>query len=334
MNSGDEGAPGTNPNDVTPLAIHSRPQRVKRVVKDFLVEQAALYHLTQLYAGGGRTSSSRSKRAREESIELDGKATNAVIVDVSAAPCDAGPQPLTIPSQGSLGVDSSTQATLLTPSSQTPPSCFPTRTTSDASIQVSSSSASLAHEERTFGSGSASATPVRRSRSSGSSVARPLQGPSPSRPTPSRSAPPPEGTIFDLTIMTLSRRQASVKILASRTLDELAQRVEALLGIPKRAMRFKKGGVDLVVPDGNHSKALWQYEIKTGDLLLIYLEATASATCTSAIGGVATNLVQSSPFRDRVSLLPEGTPQKAAPPSPYKQIPSWLRSDGATPSKR
>lgn len=198
-----------------------------------------------------------------------------------------------------------------------------------------------------------SPTPLRRTPSK-QHIHKPSSG---NTPHHHHVAPPPDGTILELTIMTLSQRQANVKILATRTLDELGQRVESLLGIPRSAMRFRKNGVDIpprsATSDPSYIAALilerplWRYGICSGDVLLIYLDANAGAGSSTSLGvssmtstprgssspfsalAAAAAPPQPSPFRDGVSLLPPGTPQKRAPPSPYKEIPSWLRDGSA-----
>lgn len=126
-------------------------------------------------------------------------------------------------------------------------------------------------------------------------------------PSPSQSQEP---AMLDVTLATLSHRQVSVRILSTRTVHELAQRVETLLGLPADQVRIRKGSVDL----GPAHHTLVSCGVQSGDVLVIRVDPSSAASVTA------------SPFRNRVSLLPPGmSAPRNTPPSPYKEIPSWMK---------
>lgn len=135
-----------------------------------------------------------------------------------------------------------------------------------------------------------------------------------SRPVapPANESPADDNTMLDLFITTLSGRQANIRILAGRSVNELAARMETLIGLPLQQIRFKCNGVDL--PNGPQS--LRSLGVRSGDEVVIRLDGTAPGS-----GGQSP-----SPFKQRVTLFGNTTPSKrSVPPSPFKELPLWLR---------
>jgi hypothetical protein len=126
--------------------------------------------------------------------------------------------------------------------------------------------------------------------------------------------------MLELLISTLSGRQASVRILAGRSVNELAARMESLIGVPLQQIRFKCNGADL--PSGPQS--LRSLGVRSGDHVLIRLDTSVASHGTSVSAA--------SPFKERVTLFGGSTGAAAVPgagrlsvpSSPFKELPSWL----------
>lgn len=150
-------------------------------------------------------------------------------------------------------------------------------------------------------------TPPPQSRTQLTPQSTPSRRVAPQRPAPT-IAPVSDDTILELFLLTLSSRQATIRIMAGRSTMELASRVETLLGIPQDQVCFKWNGEDL--PKA-HTPGLGALGIRSGDSILIRMQQAS------------TSGPQASPFKGRVSLL--SAPSASLPPSPFKQLPDWLR---------
>ncbi|CUG88880.1 Hypothetical protein, putative [Bodo saltans] len=280
------------PNEVeeeVPLAIHSRSRRTIRQAQDFLVANASLYNVTRMY---GALPLPR----RSESPSPVPPASLSQKTEEVPTPPQSQDAPLTQPSQQS----SRPSATVR---SRTPPPV----------------------EQRSSPRLGPQRTPTMDPPRSIPSTPRKAQ---PTPPPPSQTTtrgPPPasDDTMLDLSIATLSGRQANVRILAGRSVNELAARMETLIGVPLQQIRFKCNGVDL--PSGPQS--LRSVGVRSGDHVFIRLDTGASSSATGVQGARSASSTAASPFKQRTTLFGSAAstgPQGGAAASPFKELPSWL----------
>lgn len=130
----------------------------------------------------------------------------------------------------------------------------------------------------------------------------------PSRPAAATAAAEGGGhssspDIIQVLLTTLSNRQALLKILQQRSMNELLGRVESVLGLPRGQVVVKHKGTDISAD--TYHKSLVELGIHDGDTLVLRVSTTEGR----ASPGLA------SPFRSTARL----------PVSPYKELPPWLK---------